>query len=128
MEPRNDNLRERLLARLPQPANYTAYREEVAAGIEKSEKKLRRTWWVTGAFWLYVVVFFLLLTVWRGENWLATAHGRMVEMAWLFMAIFGAVQVLKYFVSRSRVELLKEIKQVQLQVLAVQAKLEGSDI
>ena len=34
-----------------------------------------------------------------------------------FFLIWGAVEMLKHFINRSRVELLKEIKQVQLQVL-----------
>jgi len=39
----------------------------------------------------------------------------------LFFVIAGAVELLKYFINRNRVELLKEIKQVQLQVLELQA-------
>lgn len=127
MEQQNDNLRASLLTRLPQPANYAAYQEKVAAGIAKNEKRLRRTWWATLALWFYVIAFFLLMTMYRGESWLATPHGHLAEMVWLFFAIYAAVEVLKLFISRSRVELLKEIKQLQLQVLALQAKLDGTD-
>ena len=34
-----------------------------------------------------------------------------------FMLIYGAAELTKYFINRARVELLKETKQVQLQVL-----------
>jgi len=124
MEQRNDVLRDRLLSRLPQPANYAAYQETVAAEIARNEKRLRRTWWATLALWLYVIAFFMILTMFRGANWLSTPHGHVAELTCLFLIVFGAVEVLKYFISRSRVEILKEIKQVQLQVLDLQAKLE----
>jgi hypothetical protein len=36
---------------------------------------------------------------------------------WSIMLIYGAAELTKYFINRARVELLKETKQVQLQVL-----------
>jgi hypothetical protein len=45
--------------------------------------------------------------------WLAASLGSFA----CFMLIFGAVELIKYFINRSRLELLKETKQVQLQVL-----------
>ncbi len=67
-----------------------------------------------------------MLTMWREGNWLVTPHGHVVELVWLFMTIFGAVEWLKYFISRSRVDMLKEIKQVQLQMLELQASIAKS--
>ena len=40
MEKQNENLRDRLLARLPQPENLAAYREETASILAKNDKKL----------------------------------------------------------------------------------------
>ena len=40
MEKQNDSMRERLLARLPQPENLAAYREETASLLAKHEKAL----------------------------------------------------------------------------------------
>ena len=40
MEKQNDNIRERLLAQLPQPENLAAYREETASLLAKHEKAL----------------------------------------------------------------------------------------
>lgn len=124
MEQGNEKMRERLLARLPQPANYAAYQQEVAAGIAKNEKRLKRTKWVTRGVWVYVILFFWFAVDYRGEKWLATPHGQVVEFGWLFLTICGAIGILKYFISQSRVELLTEVKQVQLQVLELQASLE----
>jgi hypothetical protein len=40
MDQKNNNLRERLLSRLPQPENIAAYREETASLLAKHEKAL----------------------------------------------------------------------------------------
>ena len=40
MEKQNESMRERLLARLPQPENLAAYREETASLLAKHEKAL----------------------------------------------------------------------------------------
>ena len=43
---------------------------------------------------------------------------------WLaFCSIYPSVELLKHFINRSRVEILKEMKQVQLQMLELQASL-----
>ncbi len=124
MEKKNDSLRERLLARLPKPENYAAYQEEVAAGIAKNEKRLRRTQWMAKGLWIYVVVLIMLLIGYRGEKWLATPRGHAAEFAGLFLVIYGAMVMVEYFIRKSQIEIMKEIKQVQLQVLELQTKLE----
>ena len=116
MEPNNEGIRDRLLSRLPQPANLADYRREVAALLEKNEKRLRIEKWGAGATWLFVVGLSTLLFWGNGR------HGDTPRAAWLgsmacFWLIFGAVELLKYFINRTRVELLRETKQVQLQVL-----------
>jgi len=123
MEQGSDNLRERLLARLPQPANYAAYREGVAAKLSRHEKRLRFDRWATVFVWLFAVAFLLLISVWRGENWMATVHGRAAVFFCIVLFIFGLAQVLGHAISRSHFDLLKEIKQLQLQVLELQASL-----
>ena len=40
MEKKNDSLRERLLAHLPQPENLEGYREDTASLLAKHEKAL----------------------------------------------------------------------------------------
>jgi hypothetical protein len=40
-----------------------------------------------------------------------------------FLEIYGGLEMLKMFINRNRVELLKETKQVQLQVLELQSML-----
>jgi hypothetical protein len=47
----NENMRDRLLARLSQPENMAEYRNEVAALLERNQKGLRREKWGMGALW-----------------------------------------------------------------------------
>jgi hypothetical protein len=120
MEPKSEALRDRLLSRLPQPENLAEYRQETAACIQKNEKTLRLQKRYAGAIWIWVVLLgtALLMLCWR----LAEKPGNAGTVAYigstvLFFLIAGAVELLKYFINRARVELLKETKQVQLQLL-----------
>ena len=123
MAKQNESLRDRLLACLPQPENLATYQEEVAAKLEKNELRLRWERWVARIFWLFVVGYFMYGVISRGNQWLTTPHGHEFELVTLILFISGATVVLKHFINRSRIELLKEVKQLQLQVLEVQASL-----
>lgn len=75
-------------------------------------------------FWFYVIGI-AFTGYYRGEMWLTTTpHGRVWATASIILFICGAVELLKH---RSRVQLLKEIKQLQLQMLDMQASLEKRD-
>ena len=126
MNPNSGNLRDRLLSSLPQPANLAAYREEVASTLEKNEKRLRFESWNTVATWLTAIGFFTACVL-KGARWLDTTNGHFMEFVVLLLLITGAVEILKHAVNRSRVDMLKELKQVQLQVLELQASLEKRD-
>jgi hypothetical protein len=110
-------MRDRLLARLPQPENMAEYRNEVAALLERNQKGLRREKWGVGALWVYVVLLGTVLLTFGADK----PRAAFLASISCFFLIFGAVELLKHFINRSRVELLREIKQVQLQVLELQA-------
>jgi hypothetical protein len=123
MEPNSESMRDRLLSRLPRPENLVEYRKEVSALLEKNENTLRRQKWYTGAIWCFVVGLGTVLMVFANQHpdrpnaaWLAASTGSFA----CFMLIYGAAEMTKYFINRARVELLKETKQVQLQVLELQ--------
>jgi hypothetical protein len=125
MESRDDSIRDRLLSHLPQPANLAAYREEVASMLAKNEKAFRREKWGVGALWIYLLalsIFFL----WLGWRLIDTPKGPYFGTWACFCILCGAVELLKHFINRSRVELLKEVKQVQVQVLELHALLRKS--
>ena len=120
MEPKDESLRERLLSRLPEPVNLEAYREEVAALLAKNEKGLRRERRVVVRLWIFVVaVSVCFLTA--GGMYIDTPKGPWFGTLACFWFLFGAVETVRYFVNRARVDILKEVKQVQLQVLELHA-------
>lgn len=125
MEPRDDSMRDRLLSHLPQPANLAAYRAEVASMLEKNEKAFRREKWVACALWIYLVALSTVF-LWMGGRRLDTPKGPYFGTVACFCILWGAVELLKHFINRSRVELLKEVKQVQIQVLELHALLRKS--
>jgi hypothetical protein len=126
MEQRTDSIRDRLLARLPQPKNVAAYREETASLLAKHEKAL--FWEMVTAktvLWAGAGVLFLATSTWGQKLDRNVAIGLYVGAGIVFS--IGLVNELSYRISRSKVDLLKEVKQVQLQVLELQASLKKSD-
>jgi hypothetical protein len=121
MEKQNDSMRERLLARLPQPENLAGYREETEALLAKHEKAL---FWERMPSTMSFVIAALLMGLWL---WGKTPTAAMQQYFWPivgFVYFAGVVGDLRYRIYRNRVETLKEIKQVQLQVLEIQASLQ----
>jgi hypothetical protein len=55
-----------------------------------------------------------------GGQRLDTPKGPWFASLACFWLLFGAVELLKHFINRSRVDLLKEVKQVQVQVIELQ--------
>jgi hypothetical protein len=127
MEKQNENLRERLLARMPQPENLAGYREETAALMARHAEALFWEKWTSRTFALLGVALYLFasssLIPLREQNLLGVNEKIFLcVMAGLFFFV-GLLYALGYQVSQSKVDLLKEIKQVQLQILEVQASL-----
>jgi hypothetical protein len=117
---KNENIRERLLARLPQPADVAAYRNEVAALLEKKEKALRFEKWNVIPLWIFMAGLSTAF-LWLAGQRLDTPKGPYFASLACFSFLFGMVYLVPHFINRGRVELLKEIKQVQLQVLELRA-------
>lgn len=122
MEHQNESMKELLLSRLPQPANLAAYQEEVASLLAENERKLRQNKWTVVRVWIFVVL------VSAPFLWLAGRHFNTPQANWFlglacFWVLFGAVEVMKYVNHQGRVELLKELKQIQLQILELHGAL-----
>jgi hypothetical protein len=125
MEKQNETLRDRLLARLPQPENVATYQAETATLLAKHEKAL--FWEKAPSILCSGIAVAILWATWFWGNKLgvATTHSFLLG-AGLFYFL-GAIGDLRYRIIRNKVDLLKEIKQLQLQVLEVQASLRKSD-
>lgn len=119
MEPDKHTLRDRLLAQVePDPDQFARYREEVRAMLERKEKGLRLQQWFSIANWLFVVLLMTAFMIVGGlsgkvPNWF------MPYILGLTLLIGAAVQLLSYHLNRSHVELLKEIKGLEVQVREV---------
>lgn len=121
MAQQSNDLRERLLAALPQPENRAAYREETAALLAKHARALRADRITSAAFgFIFVGVTFL----WSGVLWLPPTlalHGLQAGSALFFF--MSMVYFLRHEIYAIQIGTLKEIKQVQLQILELQASL-----
>ena len=121
MEKQNDSMRERLLARLPQPENLAAYREETASLLAKHKKAL---FWEKMASRASYVIVAIMVALWL---WGKTPTAAMRQFFWPltgFVYFIAVAADLRFRIYRSRVDTLKEVKQVQLQILEVQAFLQ----
>lgn len=129
MEQRSESIRELLLARLPDPANLPAYREEVAAMLEKKEKEVRRERRVLIELWVFVIAVSIPFLLMGAEKFGSKAIDDAVLGPYFmglvgFWFLFGLVYFVAHSINRSRLDLLKEVKQVQVQVLELQGWLE----
>ena len=115
-------MREGLLARLPQPENLAAYREETASLLAKHEKALFWEKWSNTVLNLCAAGLFLFsFSTWVSK--LGAAETNYIRFVAAFMWVVITIGGLAVFIHRYHVALLKEVKQVQLQVLEVQASL-----
>jgi hypothetical protein len=123
MEPSNHPLREGLLAQhVPSPGRLAQYRKEVDAMLEQQEKTLRRQKWYAGAIWIYAVLLataFLMIS-----SFLQTPPGIAMSFFGIFLMIAAAVELLKYFLNRDRVEMLKEVKRLEIHLLEIREQLQ----
>jgi hypothetical protein len=129
MGPKPDGLRDRLLAQHePQANKIEEYRKGIQAMLERNETRLRREKWFVVAFWLVVVAFLTAFLLWIGfanptgmgaKNLAFTSMAASVFV----MVLYGSIELLKHFVNRSRVEILKEVKGVEIQLLELREEL-----
>ena len=124
MDNKPEPLRERLLAQFePDREKLATYREEVQAMLEKNERTLRLQKWYAGSIWIFVVLMGTCFMT------LAGLYSDKPAAIWLglsacFFLIGAAVEMVKYFINRSRVEVLKEVKGLELQLLEINERLQ----
>ena len=120
MAKQNESMRERLLANMPQPEKLAEYREETAALLARHEKAL---FWERMGSWAGYGVAAVLLVLWllrlAPGPWMREGFWPLVG----FSYFAGVVGDLRYRFYLNKVDVLKELKQVQLQVLEMQASL-----
>ncbi|MEP6472504.1 MAG: hypothetical protein ABJC74_02225 [Gemmatimonadota bacterium] len=119
MQANDDTVRNRLLSRLPQPADLVDYRREVAELSAKTQRSFQREKIAVRVLWGFCVVSAIAFL------WFDGGSADVPKGPWLALFIFliGAIELLRHFINSCRIDLLKELKQVQVQVLEVHAAL-----
>lgn len=95
----------------------------MASLLADNEKRLRGNKWTVVRVWVFVAVV-SLPSLWMAGAHFGTSEGNWFLGGTLFWVLFAAIEVAKYVGQQGRVELLKELKQVQLQVLELRALFE----
>jgi hypothetical protein len=126
MEQGNESMRDKLLGRLPQPENIAAYREETASLLAKHEKALFWEKWTTEAMALLALVVFLMTMLPWGLR-LDTTRTIVFDVVAGIFFFMSQMWRLGYNLNLNQVNVLKEVKQVQLQVLELQASLKRDE-
>jgi p-aminobenzoyl-glutamate transporter AbgT len=119
MAQQSNDLRERLLATLPQPENLAAYREETAALLARHAKALRWDKVLANTVVFSAIAIASTWSFWHLDP--SVLHGLQVGTAVLYFV--GVIFHVNSSIYASQVATLKEIKQVQLQILELQASL-----
>ena len=117
MELNNNSLRDRLLSESPRLDDLANYRQQVSLLIETNGKRIRRERLWTTAFWIFCAVS---AVAWL---WFSADSARLPRgpfLACIFF-IWGGVEIVKHYINSARVDILKEIKQIQVQVFELQA-------
>jgi hypothetical protein len=121
MDNQNDSMRERLLARLPQPENLATYRAETAALLAKHEKAL---FWEKMAARVCFVIAYIMVGLWLLGRAPIPSMRPYFWPSVGFVYFVAMVGDLRYRFYLNKVDILKELKQVQLQILEMQASLQ----
>ena len=93
--------------------------------LEKLERRLRLEKWYSGAIWVFAVLFMTACLLIVGYRAVIAPDVTILAFAFVIL-ISGGVEIVKHFINRSRVEVLKELKSLELQVLALEERLSGT--
>ena len=118
-----NKIREQLLAQNePTRERRLKYEKETEAMLNQLEAGFHREKWGTGILWIYATLFMtaaLVVTGYRNQ-----VQPEISILAFAFtLLIVGAVELVKHFINRSRVEGLKELKAMQMQVFELESRM-----
>jgi hypothetical protein len=110
------NLRDRLLAQGEPPREkLVRYQQETQTMLAELDRRLTlEKWYMIGA-WMFAVLFTTVCLLVIGFWGRVSPEVPVLALCFVLL-ISGGVEVVKHFVNRSRVELLKELKGLELQV------------
>jgi hypothetical protein len=125
MEPTKQEFRRNLIEQLvPEPGRLDRYRKEMTKMLDENERGLRREKRMTVILWLFAVTMMTAFLLMSGlyhptpeRVWFASLTSFAVIL------LYGAIEIVKHFINRARVELLKELKQIELRLLELDERL-----
>ena len=126
MSPKSDadRLRDRLLGQWePSRPSYVNYRKEVENMLAEQEKKLLREKRFTTVMWIYIVVLTTVLMTGSGLLMSHKIEGTLIAVSAVWWLLFGAVFFFIHQINKSRFEVIKEIKGVELRLAALEERL-----
>jgi hypothetical protein len=118
MELNHDSVRDRLLSDSPQPADLEQYRHLVSALLDSNEKRIRRERVLVTAFWVFCAVS-AVAWLWFSAD--AAHFPRGPFLACIFF-IWGGVEIVKHHINTAQLAVLKEVKQLQIEVFTLQSR------
>src|SRR4029453_4621299 len=118
----DDSMRERLLRQhVPEPEKLANYRKETQAMLEREERRLRFYGRFTAAIWIMLVAMGVMYALVAGGSHDKPPKGFFTTGLPLMMLFFGgAVQLVAGFISRARLEVVKDIKGLELRVIELE--------
>jgi len=113
---KKESLREQVLSQeVFASERHEKYQKEVDKMLKKQSRNLKIEKWITGPTWFYIMILCTAFLVTAGsspdpakKSWFG-----ILACYWL---IFGAVFLLRYLINRNRLEILKELKEIQLRM------------
>jgi RNA polymerase sigma factor (sigma-70 family) len=99
--------------------------KEVETMIANQEKSLQREKRYTTAIWIYVVLLTTSFMTGSGLLMFHKIEGTWIAVSAVFWLLFGAVFFFIHQINKSRFEVIKEIKGVELRLAALEERLTG---
>jgi len=127
MDPQPESLRNQLLDAAPErSARYTRYQQEVNAMLSQLEARVRLEKRMVIAQWIFVVLLTTAFMLIGGYHIDKSTAALWFCIQGVFWFLFGTVFLLSARFSQLKLDLLKEIKRVELAVLEVKETLAKS--
>ncbi len=117
-------MKERLLAQESFDPEKQKYRKEVEKMLEKQIRALRREKIITHSLWIYLVILctiFMTIGGFTPDPTMKLWFG-ILACFWL---LFGVVFILRYSINHNRIEIMKELKAIQLRIEELHEKIAG---
>ncbi len=108
-------MKERLLAQETFDPGQQKYHKEVEKMLEKQIRAHKRERIIIGPLWIYIVFLCTIFMLIGGFS--ADPNKKIWFGIWAcFLLLFGAVFLFRYFINHNRLEILKELKAMQLRI------------